>query len=92
MSKQAIAPGSWSVVKGGRYIEDDNGNTVATVWGSTDETAATKARLIAAAPDLLDSLAALVELARMRGGKLHEYGAALDAADAAIAKATGEGA
>ena len=49
------------------------------------------ARLISAAPDLYDALAGLVGLARMRGpDRLHEYGALLDLADAALAKARGQ--
>ena len=46
------------------------------------------ARLIAAAPDMLESLRNLVGLAQIRG-HLHEYRAALNDARAVIAKATG---
>ena len=56
--------------------------------GSGDEQA--NARLIAAAPDLLEALTALVGLARMRAAPLGDYVSALAVADAAIAKATGE--
>lgn len=47
-------------------------------------------RLIAAAPDLLASLRNLVGLAKMRGGNLHEYGAAIKDAEAALSKAEGK--
>ena len=47
------------------------------------------ARLIAAAPDLLQELTNLCELAKKRPGSLYEYKAAVDSARAAIAKATG---
>jgi len=43
--------------------------------------------LLAAAPELLEALTALVGLAKVRGGRLHEYGAAVAAAEAVIAKA-----
>jgi hypothetical protein len=47
------------------------------------------ARLISAAPDLLEALEGLCGLAELRPGHLHEYKNAVDAARAAIAKATG---
>ena len=59
-------------------------------WAGIAEHVA-NARLIAAAPDLAEALASLVGLARMRGpDHLHEYGALLDLADAALAKARGQ--
>jgi hypothetical protein len=42
-------------------------------------------RLIAAAPDILKNLEGLCGLAKMRGGHLDEYGAAVRQAEAAIA-------
>lgn len=48
------------------------------------------ARLIAAAPDLLESLSNLVGLARLGAAHLGKYHAALGHAEAAIAKARGE--
>ena len=55
----------------------------------TNADALANARLWCAASDLLESLTNLVGLARMRCGNLHQYGAALDDAEAAIAKAKG---
>jgi hypothetical protein len=56
--------------------------------GVTEAEALANCDLIAAAPELLDSLRNLVGLAGMRGS-ISEYRAALDDARAAIAKATG---
>lgn len=48
------------------------------------------ARLIAAAPDLLESLTNLVGLAKLGAASLDKYHAALSDAEAALAKARGE--
>ena len=50
------------------------------------------ARLIAAAPELLEALDGLCGLAELRPGHLQDYKAAVAAARAAIAKATGSAA
>lgn len=55
-----------------------------------DEERKANARLIAAAPELLESLEGLCGLAELRPGHLHDYKAAVASARAAIAKATGE--
>lgn len=83
----------------GRYIEDEDGNTVATIWGDGKAVHGT-AKLFAAAPDLL---AALKELAATYGigpeypiteepgNEGHNRMArAIRAAHVAIAKASGE--
>jgi hypothetical protein len=87
-------PGPWIVVEG----EDDNGNAcfivdcqdglnfdfaIATLHGSDDQA---NAKLIAAAPDLLEALADLCYCVGAAYGESHVY----KEARAAIAKATGE--
>lgn len=47
-------------------------------------------RLIAAAPDLLESLVNIVGLAKLAAAPIHQYKAAIAAAEAAIRKALGE--
>lgn len=57
---------------------------------NTDEACRANANLIAAAPELLEALEGLCELAELRPGHLHEYKAAVYGARTAIAKARGE--
>ena len=90
----AHTPGPWEadaeegmvfrVLDGGERDED-----IATVWGSDED-----ARLIAAAPDLLAALERLLRaqqaVSRIRVVDEGEYDDAMDAASAAIAKATGK--
>lgn len=79
------------------WIQGSNGEWAALACGETDASAAANARLIAAAPDMLEALTALVERdARVDGGTLllpiGNHGTAvavLNRARAAIAKATG---
>jgi hypothetical protein len=100
MSKHT--PGPWVVTDKDNGIEfgvDTAGGEwgICTVAGGAGETlkhdsqdaSAANARLIAAAPELLDALKALVGLARMGAAPLSDYKAALRVADEAIAKATG---
>lgn len=89
MSKHT--PGPWKVipVKTGYYIDSRCGPVADTMdfddeYGSIESEA--NARLIAAAPDLLEAARALLDLAE-RHGWLH---VAVNAARAAIAKAEGE--
>lgn len=97
MSKHTHYPGPWNVSEGdGFRIEQEDMGGIAYViepphGGNREDAdfaiARATARLIAAAPSLLDALKDLVGLAEMRGAHLHEYTAALDAARAAIEKA-----
>lgn len=57
---------------------------------TSDEELEAIARLIAAAPDLLESLTNLVGLAKLGAASLDKYHAALSDAEAALAKARGE--
>jgi hypothetical protein len=99
--KTQHTPGPWSAatMKGGRplvrpKVSDFDTQPIATVEGGYSQSQVVlnaNARLIAAAPDLLD---ALRELRERCGSAVRDAGkflAALDRADAAIAKATGEG-
>ncbi|PUA41463.1 hypothetical protein C5U62_32030 [Pseudomonas protegens] len=61
-----------------------------TILSPSKEEAIANARLIATAPDLLESLSNLVGLARLGAAHLGKYHAALDHAEAIIAKARGE--
>lgn len=61
------------------------------LWDICDVREKADAMLIAAAPDLLIALSNLLGLARMGAAPIGDYKAALAVADAAIAKATGEG-
>lgn len=60
LREQAIAPG-WRAVQTGElaFVLDGDGRHVATIHGSAEERLA-RARLIAAAPELLDSTMALI--------------------------------
>ena len=95
-TKSQHTPGPWTAepyrVGDSAYkiVYDADGHWLAEVFDvpNAPDTAAADARLIAAAPELLEALRNLVGLAEMRGS-LHEYRAALDEARAAIAKATG---
>ncbi len=83
-------PGPWKAVKaahGPIDILDQRGRDVVTVYGGGVETESQSAnsRLIAAAPDLLETLKNLVNLDQRSGWHSKEQDAAL----AAIAKATG---
>ena len=97
MSKHT--PGPWAL-DGGNHIVSMaalSGSVRVAVIDTPDIHAAVdwpeahaNARLVSAAPDLLEALTALVGLARMRAAPLGDYVSALAVADAAIAKATGE--
>jgi hypothetical protein len=91
-------PGPWTLKNfGGPQISGPEGYAVCTMWGaiSASELAGqdlANARLIAAAPDLLAALEALVEGVDRLLGKPEPYecdDGALAAARAAILKATG---
>ena len=78
----------WEVVKPwpGQTLEEANdySPSVAHAWGTTEQEAEENARLIAAAPDLLEALQHLM----VAHGEQLDY--AFQQARAAIAKATGE--
>jgi hypothetical protein len=97
MSNTQHTPGPWLHVKAdechGHYIEDATGETVCDLYFVTSSrhefsNAELNARLIAAAPDLLEALAAIVEALDEIGGhqRLVRVG------HAAIGKATGSAA
>lgn len=89
-------PGPWVMrphedLPGDRFLGADvhsAGGSFVADCGSHDK-ANTNAALIAAAPELLESLTNLVGLAEIAGPGLRQYKAALDDARAAIAKACG---
>lgn len=93
-------PGPWRVSTSNRYAVNDFGRGIATTHGTDDanyseffpstEEAAANARLIAAAPELLEALNGfepvdVVNFARW----MERYQVAMNNARAAIAKATG---
>ena len=92
-------PGQWEVISGstGRYraptievavmLDDGRAQTLATVCQISAGQA--NARLISAAPDLLAALRDLTVDAEAAGWDAPEYSDVLNAARAAIAKATG---
>ena len=102
-------PGPWKVGyknESGRYIEAPDGYVaVVHYWSRSDEEMEANARLIAAAPDLLEALIWMVEnddtnegdepVDLLGGESWNEYNAywidGLNRARSAIAKATGEG-
>ena len=79
MSNSKHTPGPW--LRMGRSIGVGAGE-IATVWELLDGRAIANARLIAAAPDLLDALVMMLDA--------YEIPAVRDRARAAIAKATGD--
>lgn len=98
------APGPWSLgepeaVGKGLFVPvhaELHGELATVVWrmeeDNTDNVPSqgceANARLIAAAPDLLESLTNLVGLARLGAARIDKYHAALANAEAIIAKAT----
>ena len=96
-TKSKHTPGGWIVYPFKAFVlpadrlDPDDAPICAMLWPTdkrSEEETQANARLVAAAPELLEALRNLVGLAEMRGS-LHEYRAALDEARAAIAKATG---
>lgn len=96
----AHTPGPWKALKAtvrGEttewFVTDDDDEGVAViascVTDKTGEPSEANARLIAAAPELLEALEGLCGLAELRPGHLQDYKAAVAAARAAIAKAKG---
>lgn len=73
---------SWKVCPGDASCVSVPGVVKPIACGSQE-----RARMIAATPELVESLRNLVGLAKMRGGNLHEYGAAIKDAEAALSKA-----
>lgn len=91
----AHTPGPWEAsIQGGRFVLANDTvlltglRLVAEVSGGSPASATDNTHLISAAPELFESLKALVGLAERRG-RLDEYRDALDVARAAIAKAEG---
>ena len=98
------APGPWSLgepeaVGNGLFVPvhaELHGELATVVWrmedDHTDEIPSlgceANAKLIAAAPELLESLTNLVGLARLGAARIDKYHAALANAEAIIAKAT----
>jgi hypothetical protein len=87
-------PGPWRLAPGSEYrdsaVLNVDAGTRAFICAAGirgDAEAEANARLISAAPDLLESLTNLIGLAEMRGPHLHEYKAAIDHAKAALEKA-----
>ena len=81
-------PGPWHFV-GGNQIRSDK-HQIARVWMMRDGEGADNARLIAAAPDLLAALQAIVtSLAEHDDEGMIEHTAQMENARSAIAKATG---
>jgi hypothetical protein len=73
--------GSW-YVSAGLQVSSENGN-IAKVWAKGNGEGSSNARLIAAAPDLLNALTVLADACE-------RMAIPVDAARAAIAKARGE--
>lgn len=104
MSKHA--PGPWSlgspeVAGKGLFVPvhaELHGELATVVWRMEDDTfdevpslgCEANAKLIAAAPELLESLTNLVGLAKLGAARLDKYHAALATAEAVIAKARGD--
>lgn len=88
MSKMSTqhTPGPWIVERDGAMLEVCNAETLFTVARVFRQEQ--NARLIAAAPDLLAALLALMDLESR--GRVMPIGREWDAARAAIAKATGQ--
>lgn len=83
--------GPWQVQITGGEVECVSGagpGLWAVVQGPDYDTRAANARLIAAAPDLLEALEAIAEMTHNAAGGMHAE--IYDAARAAIAKAKGE--
>jgi hypothetical protein len=76
----SLSLGPWTMSPGGLTIHDTTGNVVADAYGPL-----ANSRLIAAAPDLLAALELLLNTPNDL-----RLGPAIDAANAAIAKARGE--
>lgn len=101
MSEKKFTPGPWRITGSGisRYIDAPIGNGMLqeVAWcGATEqpEQMEANARLIAAAPDMLDVLTLMVEQITDPANADHtlnafSYGARIAEARAAIAKATG---
>lgn len=103
MSKHALGP--WSLgepegVGAGLFVpvhSPEHGELATVVWCMEDDnfdevpspSCEANARLIVAAPELLESLSNLVGLARLGAAHLSKYHAALAHAEAIIAKARG---
>lgn len=90
-------PGPWEVYCDGFSVAAEDGHIVSTyVEGNTDDECSANARLIAAAPELLEALQdaiLFVDLVRLRARRLRESEQEIEAQDcldkarAAIAKA-----
>lgn len=82
-------PGPWTAEKNGgkgAWIKGANGEWSAMACGTDDENADANARLIAAAPDLLEALKVMIDITV---GDIYSLDPAITAARKAIAKAEG---
>ena len=87
MNKPQFTPGPWTFAKGPHRIEVHTTPALAYAFSLSDEA---NARLIAAAPDMLNLLTAAERLEELTGENLAVYARTFAAlARAAIAKATG---
>ena len=87
MNKPQFTPGPWTFAKGPHRIEVHTTPALAYAFSLSDEA---NARLIAAAPDMLNLLTAAERLEELTGENLAVYARTYAAlARAAIAKATG---
>ena len=93
MTQPKHTPAPWRVSKNGNWVIDANDDCVCKVTEITEkvETSKTNARLIAAAPELLENLKAIVCLIEQSGGVAFASDGALSKAHAAIAKANSGG-
>ena len=99
MSHEGFTPGPWELCPrfGGNenaisIVGDDS--IIATIWDrdahGKERPVSANARLIAAAPDLLEALEAIRAMLAGHAGQPNFYGDVFKIADAAISKATGQ--
>ena len=91
MNKHTQGPWTYEQISNNAYVIDENGSAVMLYRNPDDEMKA-NARLIAAAPELLEALRGMVALEEenLRSGDDIDVCFELESARAAIAKAKGE--